>query len=907
VILRRLVVEHFACIGRLELADLPVGLVLLSGPNGLGKSTLVRAIRTCLFDVDHDSSCVKSFAPWNGQGPPRVAVEFETAGQRFRLDKVFARGKEGAARLEKLDGGQWCLVERGKEASRKTRELLGADRSHLGLNQLLWLAQGEYTLPDGHKLDPTLQQRLVDVLGALVTGRDLAFKQRLEEHYARWYGARGTFKPTSPVQRLAAIIAERKQRRDELRARFTELEQVMADLERLQDRLPSAEQEVQNARRQLAVLRQEAEQGRQRRFDYEQARLEAQRAEQRLQAAEQQWQAFQQARQRWQKALEEAEQAQAACAAGQQEQQRWADELALATQQLEEVRTADDRLDGDRQVLDDRRTLLQLAADAERLEQTRQHGQELQESIRLLEAQLAEMPVPEAARIEELRTLQREAQQLRAQLQAEAVLLSLELIRPGPVRIRVDEQQSETVNLPAGQAHTWPLRQAAELEIPGVGRVVVQRSAQDRARKRVERLAELDRRFRQAAAEWRFDPDDAGCLDQLAERRIRHEADRQHLAELRRQLARLAPDGLEAVARQLEDNKARRQEVLLRRPELADWMPDPQAVADQEQELQQQSAELLQLRKAREQAVAEARQRARQAEERLAAAGQTRVRAQTTADNLLHELRRLGDELSLDAARQRAVQALDEAHRRLAETELTEREKTIDQRLCRAESEQRQREADLQEVKNELIHLRGQLAGSEGLPTRLADAEAELQQAEAELARETLEAQAHKRLYELFDRCRDRQVHDVLAPVGSRVLDWAHSLGMSDYRSVCFGKGFMPEGIVRRNGGVEEEHALAEESFGTAEQLGLLVRLALGGLLARGEPAVAILDDPLTHADASRHRRCLEILRQAAAGDPAAHPPAGPLQVLLLTCHPERFQDLPAAQHIDLSTRIRRE
>jgi len=84
------------------------------------------------------------------------------------------------------------------------------------------------------------------------------------------------------------------------------------------------------------------------------------------------------------------------------------------------------------------------------------------------------------------------------------------------------------------------------------------------------------------------------------------------------------------------------------------------------------------------------------------------------------------------------------------------------------------------------------------------------------------------------------------------------------------------------------------------------VRLALGGVLATSEPMLAILDDPLVHADPVKHRRFLDVLRLAAEGDKAWSPAAGPLQVVILTCHPDRFDHLTGATHISLGALIRR-
>jgi uncharacterized protein YhaN len=82
----------------------------------------------------------------------------------------------------------------------------------------------------------------------------------------------------------------------------------------------------------------------------------------------------------------------------------------------------------------------------------------------------------------------------------------------------------------------------------------------------------------------------------------------------------------------------------------------------------------------------------------------------------------------------------------------------------------------------------------------------------------------------------------------------------------------------------------------------MLVRLALGSTLAStAEPAVAILDDPLTHCDIGRLSKMRSILRSAAEGNPNLTPPAGPLQIVVLTCHPEWFRD-ERATVIDLES-----
>ncbi len=146
------------------------------------------------------------------------------------------------------------------------------------------------------------------------------------------------------------------------------------------------------------------------------------------------------------------------------------------------------------------------------------------------------------------------------------------------------------------------------------------------------------------------------------------------------------------------------------------------------------------------------------------------------------------------------------------------------------------------------------------------------------------------RLYELFEECREKQLGTLLCPIHDRVLGWMRVLDLGDYKEMRFGDTFLPEKLVRRDG--TAEFSIDEESTGAREQIGMLVRVALGSLLTSpAQPAVAILDDPLTHCDVGRLNKMRMILRRAAEGDPNRTPPAGPLQIIILTCHPEWFRD----------------
>jgi uncharacterized protein YhaN len=136
-------------------------------------------------------------------------------------------------------------------------------------------------------------------------------------------------------------------------------------------------------------------------------------------------------------------------------------------------------------------------------------------------------------------------------------------------------------------------------------------------------------------------------------------------------------------------------------------------------------------------------------------------------------------------------------------------------------------------------------------------------------------------------------------------MRWAHQLGLADYRRLAFDSQLLPAGLESIHAPSGVSVALDQESLGTVEQLSLLIRLAVGGLLSRDEPTVALLDDPLAHADLAKHTRMLEILQSAARGEGESGG-VGPLQIILLTCHAERFASMAGAQQIDLAAHIRR-
>jgi hypothetical protein len=293
---------------------------------------------------------------------------------------------------------------------------------------------------------------------------------------------------------------------------------------------------------------------------------------------------------------------------------------------------------------------------------------------------------------------------------------------------------------------------------------------------------------------------------------------------------------------------------------------------------------------------------ARNAEQSL----QRRIAAQSALVESLNEQLGGAQRDVLLKERNDAETRLADARRKLKESTLTEAEQALEAEFESVRADRARQAERLRQNENLLAELRGQLIGTEGLHQKRIQAEQTVNDRSRELDRESLYAGAHKHLKELFEHVRQEQVRRTVGPINDRVMQWAGLLDLNDYARLEFDGQLLPQGLALNHASTGDAVQLERESFGTLEQLSLLIRLAVGGLLARSEPTVAILDDPLAHADPGKHRKMLDILARAAQGEAHGPHPTGPLQLIVLTCHADRFDYLQGAQQIDLGRLIRR-
>ncbi len=929
MILEAFEIENWSCIGRIAVDGLPpTGVVVLHGPNGTGKSSILEALRACLMDNKSTSKAIGRGFPRDSADKPRVSVTFRAAGASWRITKQF---NSRESKLEsRTSEGRWKLETADPtEAHERTRQLTGGADSSLGLHQLLWLTQAEFHLPDPKKFDADVQSRLRGVLGVLQTPLDDRFLGRVKGEWSRWFGARSkpgekpNLKKGSPLDKALAELDRHKADLARIEAEFRVFE---AKMER------SASLEVSSR----DLQRQHDEKTRVRdllRLEYERSlnRLDAHRfAEERVADAEKRWAdalASRRLRAEGEQRLREAESSAATARSDVEDKVR---RLRAAEQGLRERRletqvlhNAGRELQARLNLVGERRQLLALEEQVETARENLRRAEHAAGELDDLKRQAREHPAPDPSTLKRLEENRAKATQLQANLAAAAIALTLiaDAGATGP-RLVIDGDVSADPGRSAdGTPHRLSIRRRAEIAIPGWGRLELTRGSDARSIDQIEAdLGALDRSFAEGLAPFGIPAADPSALDRLrglaADKALR---DPEMIRKLE-EIDRLAPRGLDESRQAVAD--------LERLVSASDpGMRNGDLPAD--------VGELAKLDARIRQDLRENEERARIAEQREAVAaseidgnspadsamvrGNLRTemdvapglrRGLAEAEGMLASLDALAkarrDELDrmptaarIDDAVRDGDAALRKARCDLESAKLTESEETIGARLAAADEGLRAIDERLAEARKEFHQIEGALRRSEGLHQKHAAASARVEELARQTDRDRLQSEAYDRLYALFEECREKQLGAVIGPIQDRVLRWMRLLRIGGYQSIRFNDQFLPEALLDGDGATEL--MLGDESTGTIEQVALMVRLALGSALSTpDEPVVAVLDDPLTHSDVVRLDRMRAVLKNAAAGDPGSSPPAGPLQLLIFTCHPEWFT-IDGATTVDLS------
>ncbi len=848
------------------LDNLQPGLNLIHGPNESGKSTLVRSIRAAFFER-YRSTAVDDLRPWgDSAAAPTIELDFEHDNRNWHLTKSFLQRKRCDLTIDNEAYSE-------DDAEEKLAELLGyqypqkgiSKAKHWGIPGLLWVEQGT-----GQDIEQAIEHagdHLKSALNSMVGevassgGDDLIETVRSQRDTL----LTGTGKPRGDYLQLEKDRTRYEAEIEELKERVHKYQEQVDRLGKLAHDYDQAEAERpwEEAKRQLEEARTR----------YQQIeRLEQQQNQEKTTLAQ-----LQQNHGLLQQNKEHLEGLSRQLEGRKAELERAERDLRVSEAQtpaiagrLAEARTVYEQAEKQRKLAGLQQTRERLEQDVRRLEQ---HKQALTQNLAKAKDYHQQL--------EQARQQARENRidsALVKKLKATANQLNEETIRSRTIATRLNWQLEASASLTlnneklTGQGEQQLLEEST-LVIPGVGTLGITPGGEELASTR-RKLKTLDDSFAEQLKTL-----GVTSVEQAEDRLSAFENAGRTLKHAEDLLKSVAPAGIEQLVSEQRESES---ELEKAKSQLqATPKPDPK---ENVPALDEAEAAFVQAGTALDKA--ESGEREQQAT--LSALKQAR-------DNANTEWQRLADEEASPERQQQLKQlTIDLAN---IEKQQTELEASLERR------EQEIREArpdflkqDIERYQNAVNHLRQtqenrgrelrdikvrlEAWGAEGLEEQLNEKEAELDQCNRRYQELHRRAQALDLLLTLLTEKRQALTRRLQAPLQKH---------LNHYLTVLFPEASLEVDEQLRPGTFSrgsELGQITELSFGAREQMGLISRLAYADLLREaGRPTLVILDDTLVHSDSERLEDMKRILFDAASRH----------QILLFTCHPEKWQDLGVA------------
>jgi hypothetical protein len=876
------------------------GLNVIYAPNATGKSTLFEAMRRGLLDGHRVAGReVEALRPWGRELAPTVTVEFSHGGQEYRITKRFLDSP--SSRLERKENGRFVSLAESGKADETVRAMLSRNapakglsrRENSGLAQVLWVPQGRLAL---EALSGDLLADVRTSLGTQVAGPDASpIERKVEEAYLQIFTPTGRHKAGKDApavvqlkEKLQAALTER----GAAVTRQLEYEEAATRVEDLRARRTQARYDAEAIGKELKETRTRAD-AFQKLTSERNQRAESVKAEEaRHSDLSQRIQGITAARSEIKKATEALSQIEGDLPLQQRELLQREKEAAEAKSALEDVRKERPTIDAARvlaeqacQFVDNTRALADLDGLLRKITVA-------QDGLDRRKKERAELVAPDGKTLKAIRDATRKRDE--AQLRVEASLITLEIVpeKGGKLIVVAGEEPGE-VDLSPGVPTRVTGSPEVVADLPGVSRLRASGPAGSVEEHRTAR-AEAERDLKRLTEP--FGTSDIESLEALLEK---SRALDKKVAEAETQIETwLAGRTTDDVQRQRSEVQAVRAMMIQKHPEWQQIPPEPSALKAAAEDVYTSFKARIDVAEARRDAAQSALLDASRRKDQLssqAEAARTMIKslekrlAELTGDGKSDEQRAEEQKkitLSWDAARLK----LEEIAARLSEF----KDNPVDT-VARLEKQLQAAEDAANKARDDEKTEEGRLQSlsAQGTYSVLAAAEEKVAALQAEVAAEELRAEAIRLLRDTLVECRTEAVAAVAGPVEAVATQIFQRIAGVRLRQVKLGDSFEPANVVPEISG--DAVSLDSVSGGEREQIHLATRLALAEVLAKEERQMVVLDDVMTYTDAGRMARVLAVLEEEAQR----------LQIVILTCHPERYRGLEGAGFVDLEAVLR--
>jgi DNA repair exonuclease SbcCD ATPase subunit len=897
VILHKIQLENWRCfIEPVTIGPFSEKLNILHAPNATGKSTVFEALRRALLDSHKvKSKELEAIRPWGRILSPGVTVEFTHGGVTYRITKRFLEKSE--AILERKEDGKFVRLFEDNAADEEvqkifTRNPSGRGLTHFqnwGLAQVLWAPQGDlsYAQLTGDVIEGI--QSFLDV--QVASGSDEGIEKKIEELYLLYYTPGGKLKSGRDAPRLASLtehlsnLKEKYQNALELQDRYEELARKVEDL-----RARRAQY-----KRDAEILSKTLEEAQIKAEDYKKLLSEKRQRKTKLEAQDakyleirQRVDTFESVKAELMEVRENLSKYETDLPLREKDLKSQQEKLDTAKAKLDKVRDRREEIDQRLERLEDAQVFLNSQEKLQELDAKIKTAQKIQKKLDELKEKNAKIIAPNAQVLKELYIAHHEYKDAHSHVEASLTVLNFVPELEGAIEIRKGSNPGEYRVIP-GEKITVEGMPDIEVYYKGVAKIMVSGpgiSSDEYA----EKMHDAEQQIKKLMA-----PFGTSDLEELENRKELSEKIGREIFETETRLGNLLEgfSSLEGMQEEFTRLKRETEGILKKYPKWSKVPPDVAALKIEETNFKRLfSEELNESESAWELAqtafssaksaltglagkIEELKKRRKNLEVKYS----EMIEKWGSFDNMMKGLKKLA--LSLETAKD----SLEEIEDRL---------KTYGEDPTRIISrfEEQLRHADemSQKALEEEKNVEGMLVqlASQGPYTQLAEIEEEKAKIEEEIKSEQLRVDAVRLLYDTLVQVRSETLSGIVGPIEQIATNTLRRIAGKKLNQVKLGETFEPSHVQPEIS--EIPITLDNVSGGEREQIYLATRLALAEIVAKNERQLVVLDDVLTFTDAGRFARVLNILEEATQK----------LQVLVLTCHPERYQGLADVQFIDL-------
>jgi DNA repair exonuclease SbcCD ATPase subunit len=902
MILHSISVTNWRCfLNEITMGPFDEGLNIIHAPNGTGKSTLFEAMRRALLDGYKVSGReVEALRPWGRAVTPRVIIEFSHGGVEYRLAKQFLDNPSVV--LERKENGHYQRIAEGNAADEQVRNILtknppgrGLARiENWGLAQILWTPQGNLALVG---LSNDLVSDIRSMLSSQIAGSGSGpIEKKIEERYLTFYSPKGKLKTGKDAPLLIRLQQELEEARDALRIAkegYATFEETVRGVEDFRARRTQAGHEAAALNQEIANARMRAEK----------YRVLCAEKEQRLQQVRTTEAQYKELKQRIEIIISTEQELEGA----RKTVKELDDEIPLQTREVMErekdVAQTKANLEDARKVRTDVDRAEDLAETARRFidcRKTLSAFDTLLGKIRKAEETLAQLKnaraglvAPDAQTLRMFRKVLKERDE--AQLKIEASLITLEIVpmNDGKMEVIAGENIGEK---PLTMGTPTHIRGSPEVvaDLPGIARlrawgptgsIAEHRQSKTEAEKKLKELIEP------------FGAADLDVLEAMSDKAAKLD---NLVNEAEIELATLLGErDLRDIVQEQTVQDAVITRILVQYPEWKEEPPDFQNLKSRAEEIKLGFI-------SRVEGAEVAWEKAQSAHAAAVGKKETVTQRYNDARKLVNSLEiriaeylkdgksmqdrekeQLQFTMEWEAARGRLA-ALEEQLEKFDDDPVAILEKLGLQLQAALETANHAREQEVrEEAKLETL-------ASQGTYTEFALGEERVARLERELWAEQLKVEAIRLLHDTITACRSETITAITRPIEDAAIRIFQRIAGRRFGQIRIGETFTPYTIIPDM--VENSVSLDNLSGGELEQLYLATRLALADVVRKGERQLMVLDDVLTATDSGRLARIMNVLEEAAQR----------LQILILTCHPERYRGLKSGRFLDLQENIER-